>query len=322
VGIIGSARVDGQGQSWIGSAIWHSARVGKNRGISTTKNPLREEIESRRRRGIHVPDTLPPEAEQAVAGSRLETAIGIAGRCHCAGETAAIRAPGAELSRAKRAEARFAVAKVIKPLELTALREWAAQENLMRDNAEFERAWRDGGAICGSENEVWFDATSQRWWKRNNLSFHITWLEYFHRLALHNWLFPEAAMTLEGFVEHESEFLPIASQPHVCATRGARGDEVLAALQEFGFRSCGGNDYFHEPLGIRVEDLHDENAVLHPCGEIAVLDPAIYLRTTVGWKARPQRSAADTAPRGNRNGFARAQIAMNAVIKEPHGVMG
>ena len=58
------------------------------------------------------------------------------------------------MTRAQFAEARFAAARIVRPLELRELQVWARQENLLLDNAAFDRAWRACGAIAGMENQV------------------------------------------------------------------------------------------------------------------------------------------------------------------------
>ena len=57
---------------------------------------------------------------------------------------------------------------------------------------------RQGGCIEGGENQIYLAGALV--YKRNNLAFHTSYLEFFERLALHNWLFPDTAYTLIGLM--------------------------------------------------------------------------------------------------------------------------
>jgi hypothetical protein len=142
------------------------------------------------------------------------------------------------------------------------------------DNAAFEHQWIEQGSIGGQENDVFLEAG--RVFKRNNLSFHLSYADFFDRLALHNLLFPGAPLRFEGFVEHQDELWPVMSQPAVRAQRGASRAEVEAFMRRLGFERTRHDDYRH-PEGILVEDLHDENVFLDGDGEVVVIDPVIYL---------------------------------------------
>ena len=163
----------------------------------------------------------------------------------------------------------------------------------MCDNGEFQRLWEARGEIQGGENDVYFDEATQRWTKRNNLSHHGSWLEFFQRVQLHSYLFAEAPLTLEGFVEHEEELLPIVSQPDVPSVRGATEGEVELYMREFGFRKVGDPtrryDYINEERGIRADDLHDENVLIIPDGSIVVIDPS----PSMAWESKMERLRAE-----------------------------
>ena len=92
----------------------------------------------------------------------------------------------------ERRKARLALAKIVKPIEAKQLLEWAKQTGVLLDNNEFDRRWKEDGQRGETENELYFDEVSHRWFKRNNMFMHSTYLEFFHRMAMHNYLFPEA----------------------------------------------------------------------------------------------------------------------------------
>ena len=111
----------------------------------------------------------------------------------------------------------------------------------------------------------------------NNMFLHSTYLEFFHRLAMHNYLFPEAPVKLEGFVVNEDELMPVFSQPHVEADRGATLEEVVKYMSKLGFKQKRGPDFYNPDTGVIVEDLHDENVLVSPEGHLYIVDPIIYL---------------------------------------------
>jgi hypothetical protein len=89
------------------------------------------------------------------------------------------------------------------------------------DGRDFTRRWEEQGRKGETEHAIYFDEPGARWFKLNTLSNHGNWLEYFHRLALHNWLFPEAPLRFEGLTEFDGELLPVVSQPHIILPCGA-----------------------------------------------------------------------------------------------------
>ena len=166
----------------------------------------------------------------------------------------------------------------VKPLEEKHLREWATAQNLILDNRDFDTRWQDQGSLGEAENNVYFDEPSQRWFKRNNLSYHSSYLEFFYRMALHNELFPEAPLALEGFVETADGLQPVMSQHNVRSQRGATRDEVVILMRKLGYENIRNtDDYYNEETGIQVEDLHNENVLMGEDGQIYVIDPVIYL---------------------------------------------
>ena len=159
-----------------------------------------------------MPQRLPPrllQAYEAIRGAALQAAAAVARGIHTTGEP-----PSAQQSPA-------AVRK-LKQREAAALRDWTSRNRRWIDHAEFERKWIAQGMIGGQENDVFLEG--KRVYKRNNLCFHLSYADFFDRLALHNFLFPGAPLRFEGFVEHRVELWPVMSQPAVRAQRG--GNDV------------------------------------------------------------------------------------------------
>ena len=148
----------------------------------------------------------------------------------------------------------------------------------MLETTAFDEQWKAAGAgeLDGAEHQI-YPTRDGRWRKRNDLIFHGTWLEYFHRLALHRWLFPDTAYEFEGFMDVNGRLCAVSSQKSIRAAEGAGREAVSEEMRQMGFVSVWGDDYYHPRLGVLVEDLHDENAVIAPTGSLIIFDPVIYL---------------------------------------------
>jgi hypothetical protein len=227
----------------------------------------------------YLPERLPQGAQQTIAGTVIEATESIARRCHEAVRPDQAREFSTERRTADRRAGYFAVNRIVRPREEEALRAWARANHLLLDAAEFTRTWKLHGCRGESEHEIYFDPSQQRWFKRNNFSNHGNWLEYFHRLALHNWLFPEAPLTLEGFMDTGGLLLPVVSQRHVVSKRGASEQEIDALMHSLGFEPlrlinpARKFDYLNKSIGVEANDLHDENVIIGVGGETVVIDP-------------------------------------------------
>ncbi|MBP6507863.1 MAG: hypothetical protein KA257_09900 [Opitutaceae bacterium] len=161
--------------------------------------------------------------------------------------------------------------------ETTALRRWAQQSRRFFDGNEFQQRWLEQGSMGGSENDIYYDATTGRVWKRNRIEvFCLSWRQFFDRILLHNGLFPEAPLRFEGVLEHEGGLRGVMSQPDIVAARGAERAETEAMMGARGFRRRSNDDY--EGPGLTVEDLHPGNVLSDLEGNLLVIDPAIFPR--------------------------------------------
>ncbi len=232
------------------------------------------------------PDRIPPATQPADArpgDDTLRKAIDVCLRSHATAE-----APPPEFAhlpdRAKRQAGRNTVSRKYRPLEQKALAFWARDNGLLLHNGSFTAKWKAGGSAGETENQTYLEPETQRWIKRNDLSYHGTYLDFFYRVKLHNRYFPEAPLTLDGFVVDDDQFgtkmlKPVFSQPHVSSEAGATPEEVEAHMTGLGFHKILGtqHDYINPETGVRVEDLHDENVLVDERGDLFVIDPVIYL---------------------------------------------
>lgn len=240
----------------------------------------------------YLPDLLPQEAQPAHTGDDaiLRSAIDICFRSHetIQGKSGAIVPEYAGLaSRPQRVAGRNLVSKLIRPKEEAALLAWAKANKKLLSNKVFMRNWQLMGSVEGAEHALYYDERVGRWYKRNDLSYHSSYLDYFYRVALHNRLFPEAPIKLEGFVWDDTRpegqrIMPIVSQLHVRANDpqapGADRQTVEQHMLEIGFvRRPDSDDYYNATTGITVEDLHNENVLIGEGGMLYVIDPVIYM---------------------------------------------
>jgi len=227
----------------------------------------------------YLPERIPPEAARASQGLLVRAAEAIACRCH-----EAIRPDQAgEYTNAQavreRNEGRNKVNNLVRPLEEEALRRWVEENGLMQDSQEFDRRWKEQGEKGEAEHRLYFEQTTQRWFKSNNLSNYGNWMAYFQGIQLHNWLFAEAPLKLEGFITEGKHLRPLVSQRHIPAIRGATQDEVDAIMLRMDFEPIRARDvarqfdYVNKSLGIEVNDLHDENALVTEADAVVIIDP-------------------------------------------------
>jgi len=161
--------------------------------------------------------------------------------------------------------------------EAAALLQFARTEGLLFDGERFEALWREQGEMGGAENDITYDPTTGRVWKRNRIDvMHLSWRQFFERMLAHNLFFPEAPLRLEGFVESQAGLCPLFTQPDVHAVRGAQRAEVELLMIQRGYKRRGGDDYGSETLC--VEDLHTGNVLVDADGSLHVIDPVIFAK--------------------------------------------
>lgn len=193
--------------------------------------------------------------------------------------TAETREFAAISNRTEKRTARNAFSRLIRPHEETALRNWANREGLIADSADFNRHWQAQGQQSGQEHKLYLASGTGRVVKANNLSPYGTYLEFFQSMQLHNWLFPTAAVSFEGFIQDEAMLKPVISQPFIRARSSADSNEVAAHMANMGFRPLPGvpDAFIHDLLGVEVHDLHGENSVIERDGGITVIDSNNYM---------------------------------------------
>ena len=216
-------------------------------------------------------DRLPPGAEQAIDQESIRTALAITRRVHRANPT---------LSPASSPQSGdWRLSDEIKRLEASELNQWASGADWLLDADEFTSRWQAGGRIEGGENQVYLSGALV--FKRNNLAYHTSYLEFFERIALHNWLFPDTAYTFVGLmwdVHNELSLLkPMLTQRALRGVRGATRIEVAAEMSRMGFIRRYEDNYTNSDQTLFIDDLHAQNVLIDADGDLLIFDPAIYL---------------------------------------------
>lgn len=99
------------------------------------------------------------------------------------------------------------------------------------------------------------------------------------RISLHNAYFPETRLSVIGFGrDEEGRFKIITEQPFV---EGSRLEEVEIErfANDLGFESKDKRSWTYTTPYIYLSDLHDENVIRTPKGNICVIDCDIRLNT-------------------------------------------
>lgn len=179
------------------------------------------------------------------------------------------------LNRKERAE----FSEQVRPLEEATLKEWSLQHNLWVSEKQLLLRYNDRYIGAGAEQKVYLKEDGLTVVKVNKGRFHGNWLEYFNRLLFHAFLFPATKYTTVGFTEDEGSFAVITEQPFAILNQGASRETVESYLNGHGFTRMKNDDYYSKTMGVKLEDLHDENVFLDEEGNILFIDPVIFFET-------------------------------------------
>lgn len=128
----------------------------------------------------------------------------------------------------------------------------------------------------GAEQRVYLDKDPRFVIKLNDSIFYLYWLDYFHSLLIHNFLFPQTAYELIGFWKEDKILHAVVRQQFVEITEPTQPLRIKEFLLANGFQLKMNNDYFNSEAGVILEDLHDEN-VLTNRGTLFFIDTTFYL---------------------------------------------
>ena len=182
-----------------------------------------------------------------------------------------IKAAAHHLGKSKNAGGNPQEIELPKDQEATQLISWIGESGLW-----FKAIDESRFIARGSEQRVYLDTDLRYVIKLNDSIFYAYWLDYFHNLLIHNFLFPQTAYELIGFYTENNVLHAVVKQPFIQITEPTDPLVVKGFLMENGFQLKKNNDYFNPVLGIILEDLHDEN-VLTNKGALFFIDTIFYL---------------------------------------------
>lgn len=156
------------------------------------------------------------------------------------------------------------------------LKNYAQKEDLWVADV-LKTSWGKNFLDSGGEQEVYYDRQSSSVYKVNHYPLEEEPLKFFDRIALHNFISPEAPYEVVGFttkkVDDEDKFAVIIKQPFI--KRGDRNvtfKEVEDEMVKRGFKE-GGGVYTNDNL--IIGDLHPGNVIRTEKGSLIIIDPMV-----------------------------------------------
>lgn len=164
------------------------------------------------------------------------------------------------------------------PIQERIVESWAKAKGIWHDNLdtiEGKELFAEGG-----EAKVFANDGDTNVIKILSTEYFITPQFALDRITLHNTLFPEAALKITGFGRNsKGEFQFLVEQPFIQGTYATQA-EIDKFITKAGFTKSTkdkGNTFITDDL--YVSDLHDENVIKTPNGNLIVIDADIRLNT-------------------------------------------
>lgn len=164
------------------------------------------------------------------------------------------------------------------PIQERIIESWAKAKGIWHDNLdtiEGKELFAEGG-----EAKVFANDGDTNVIKILSTEYFITPQFALDRITLHNTLFPEAALKIIGFGRNsKGEFQFLVEQPFIQGTYATQA-EIDKFITKAGFTKSTkdkGNTFITDDL--YVSDLHDENVIKTPNGNLIVIDADIRLNT-------------------------------------------
>jgi hypothetical protein len=127
----------------------------------------------------------------------------------------------------------------------------------------------------GGEAKVFLSRDGCHVIKKNDAVYYSTWLDFLNSICIHNLIFPETSYELIGFI-FSDDLYAVLKQKFILSNEDVHLDEVEIILISNGFKKIKNLDYYNSELGIRLEDIHDEN-VIKQNGVYFFIDTVFYL---------------------------------------------
>ena len=155
---------------------------------------------------------------------------------------------------------------------------WAKAVGCWINNVEIEFEKLFGVQLAeGGEAHVYDNGTTIV--KRIGLDYYILPMLALDRISLHNSLFPSTKMTVIGFgTTTTGEFQILVQQQFIHGTRVTE-DEIKTYSESLGFQQINPRNWTYATPYIYLSDMHDENVIKTPQGNILVIDCDIRINT-------------------------------------------
>lgn len=126
----------------------------------------------------------------------------------------------------------------------------------------------------GSENDTYVDKKDYIVYKLNNLIHTGSFYKLFHRLSIHNALFPQTEYKLFGFTGYKGRTIyPILTQPYIDNAIPALPEEIDSYMKTLGFEKI--SDWTYQYGNIILSDLKPKNVLKVKSGDLYVIDAEI-----------------------------------------------
>lgn len=162
--------------------------------------------------------------------------------------------------------------------QATVIERWARTVGCWTDNVDLEYERLFGEQLTeGGEAHVYDNGTTIV--KRIGLDYYILPTLALDRISLHNALFPTTKMTVLGFGRTtDGDFQILVQQNFIVGSR-LTDAEIQAFVGSMGFQLINPRNWTYATPSIYLSDMHDENVIISPQGNIFVVDCDIRINT-------------------------------------------
>ena len=162
--------------------------------------------------------------------------------------------------------------------QATVIEQWAKVAGCWVTNVERTFAHTFGEQLTeGGEAHVYDNGNTII--KRIGLDYFILPELALDRITLHNALFPETRMTVLGFARTvANNFQIIVQQPFIHGT-SLSDEEICNYVESLGFKLINPINWTYATPEIYLSDMHDENLIKSPQGNIFVIDCDVRINT-------------------------------------------
>lgn len=185
---------------------------------------------------------------------------------------------------------------------------WAERDGSWSDTPEgdlIRQGFQHDPLDDGSEARIFDRGNGAKIYKTIDFSHYNQFELMLDRISIHNAVFPEMALKVEGFgmrddSENSDGYVVIISQPKAIGTVPTQEDIEKGMKERFFDKSENGFFWINGLDNIVVADIHDQNAVVSPNGKLLVFDCEAFLKMFPVDSMKPEvHMLRDLLPKGN-----------------------